>query len=190
MAELTLESLGLTRDEILERVVDRIADQLLSSHVVDDDGDAVGVPTRMARALERMVLKRVDAAIEKIAGQHELPNIAAYVETLCLTETNKWGEKKGTAVTFIEYLVARADAYLREEVDFNGKSRQQDSFGWKSAGTRVSYLVHEHLQYSIQMAMQTALKDANASIVGGLEAAIKIKLAEVAATLKVTAKIG
>jgi len=38
-------------------------------------------------------------------------------------------------------------------------------------------------------AMQQALAAANSAIVGGIEGAVKIKLAEVAAALKVTVKI-
>ena len=185
---LTLESLGLTREEITERVVARIADTLLASVVADEDGDEVTTKSVFARALERKVLERINAAVEEIAGRHVLPNVAAYVEGLCLQETNKWGEKRGRTLTFVEYLVERAEHYLREEVDYKGKTRSEDSYSWKASGTRISHLVHEHLQYSIQTAMAQALKTANGAIVGGIEQAVKIKLAEVAASLKVEAK--
>lgn len=189
--ELTLESLGLSRDEIIERVVGRLAESLLETWVPGDEDDEGGtVQTQFAKMLERKVLERVNVAVEEIAGRHVLPHVADYVETLSLQETSKWGEKKGVPLTFVEYLVARAEAYLREEVNYDGKVKGQDSYSWSKAGTRIAYMVNKHLQYSIQTAMETALKNANVAIVGGIEDAVKIKLDEVAASLKVTAKIG
>mgnify|MGYP001609874141 FL=1 len=83
--------------------------------------------------------------------------------------------------------MARAEAYLKEELDHNGKTKAED-YNWKKSGTRIAYLVHEHLQYSIQTAMKEALTTANSAIVGGIEQAVKIKLAEVAASMKVELK--
>jgi hypothetical protein len=187
-SELTVEALGLSRDEITERVVQRIAESLMSSTITKfDDGEAYedARPTPFADQIAKKVTAKVNEAIDQIAGKHVLPNVASYVETLCLQETNKWGEKTGKALTFTEYLVARANAYLTEEVDFRGKTKSEEGYGWKKNTTRVAYLVHEHLQYSIETVMKAALTDANSKIVGGIEAAIKIKLAEVAASLKV-----
>lgn len=177
--ELTLESLGLSRDEIFARVVDRI-----SELAMEDWND------EMDKVLQAQVMEKVNAAVETIAGRHVLPNVAAYVEALCLQETNKWGEKRGAPVTFVEYLVQRAEAYLTEPVDYAGKPKSGGEYHWKASQTRVSHLVHEHLQYSIQQAMTRALKDANSAIVGGIEEAVKIKLNQVADSLKVVAKIG
>ena len=189
--ELTLESLGLSRDEVLERVVAKIADSVLNDWVdVDDPDNVAAVETPFAEALKRKVTERVNTAIEYIAARHVLPNAAAQIETLCLQETNKWGEKKGLPMTFVEYLVARAEAYLREEVNYDGKTKGQESYSWTKSGTRIAYMVDKHLQYSIQTAMQQALQNANSAIVGGIEEAVKIKLAEVAASLKVQTKIG
>ena len=186
---LTIESLGITRDEILDRVVAKIADQIISDAALDEDGVPTGTPTKFARILLKKVQARIDTAVEEIAGRHVLPNVAAYVENLCLQETNRWGEKVGKPVTFIEHLVQRAEAYLREDVDHNGKTKGEDSYSWRKSGTRVAYMIHEHLQYSISSAMADALKNANSAIVGGIQEAVKIKLAEVAASLKVETKI-
>jgi hypothetical protein len=187
---VTLEELGLTRDEILDRVVAKIADSLIDSYVMDEDGEETATQSPFARAMQRKVQERVDKAVEEIAARHVLPNVAAYVETLCLQETNKWGEKTGRRFTFVEYLVDRAEKYLTEEVNYEGKTKGEDSYSWRKSGTRIAYMVHKHLQYSIQSAMEHALKNANAAIVGGIEEAVKIKLGEVAAALKVKTEIG
>jgi hypothetical protein len=186
---ITLETLGLTKEEIADRIVKHAATDLLNQRLgsFDEDGVESEEPTAFAEAMKKAIAAKVNEAIEQIAAKNVLPNVAAYVEGLCLQETNRWGEKTGKALTFTEYLTARAEAYLREEVNYDGKAKHEDSFGsWKSAGTRVSYLINKHLQYSIETAMKAALTTANSAIVGGIEQAIKIKLAEVQSALKVT----
>lgn len=186
MNAITLESLGLSQEDIAERVVDRIVDRLLNSYVADEDDEDVATSSKYMTNLQELVHKKINESVENIAAKHVLPNIETYLEGLCLQETNSWGEKKGKPVTFIEYLVQRAEAYMLEEVNYEGKSKGQNgSYSWSKSGTRISYLVNQHLQYSIQTAMQNALKDANSHIVGGLEQAIKIKLAEVQNSIKV-----
>lgn len=189
MAELTIEALGLSKEELADRIVERAAARLLEAIVSDEDGNGVEVPTTFARAMEQQIKYKVDEAIDKIAGKHVLPNVASYVENLSLQATNQWGETSGKKVTFIEYLVQRAEAYLQEPVNFQGTAKRDgDSYGWRGAQTRVSHLVEKHLQYSIETAMKEALKTANASIVDGLETAVKMKLAEIGAKLKVEVK--
>ena len=63
-----------------------------------------------------------------------------------------------------------------------------NSYNWSAKQTRIVHLVHQHLQYSIENAMKEALKIANSAIVGGIEGAVKLKLAEVAAALKIDVK--
>jgi hypothetical protein len=130
--------------------------------------------------LEAKVLERVHQAIDDIAAKNVLPNVASYVENLTLQETNKWGEKTGSPLTFVEYLVQRAEHYITEKVDFQGRAKGQDSYSWNGTQTRITYLVHEHLQYSIDTAMKDALKAANGNIVKGLEETVKLKLREIA----------
>lgn len=176
MNEITLESLGLTRDDICDRVVDRLCGELGSYE--DFEGQVQG-----------KVREAVDAAVSKMADEHILPNVHQYLENLCLQETNRWGEAKGKPVTFIEYLVQRAEAWMTEKVDYQGKAKtERDSYSWRENGTRVEFMIHEHLQYSISTAMKQALADANKTIVGGLQEAVKVKLNEIARKLKVEVK--
>lgn len=186
MSGLTIESLGISTDELTQRLVQTMADRLLGEWADDDEGK-----TTLHRRLEKLVIERVDQAIEDLAGRHVLPNVAQYVETLVLTETNKWGEKSGRSLTFVEYLVERAEHYLTEKVDYKGKAKGEEwGSSWSPHQTRVSHLVHEHLQYSIKTAMEQALKTANSKIAEGIQETVKIKLAEIVASLKVEAKIG
>lgn len=183
MSAIDLSALGFTQDELRDRVIDRLCDRLMETGDFED--------TEFAGKLNQAIQKRIDHAINRLAEKHVLPNVTQYVENLTLQATNKWGEKTGKPVTFIEYLVERADAYLREDVNYEGQSKEEarNGYDWKRAQTRVMHLVHQHLQYSVSTAMQEALRTANSAIVGGLEEAVKIKLSEFAASLAVAVKV-
>lgn len=179
MTTETLESLGISQEDVLERVSEKMTDRLMAEY--GDEGE-------IGRLLEKRVIEKVNAAVEEIAGRNVLPNVAQYVENLTLQQTNQWGERRGESLTFTEYLVQRVEHYMNEKVDRDGKSKREDSFGWRPAQTRIAHLVHEHLHWSIETAMREALADANSKIVGGIEGAVKIALKELENKLKVNVK--
>ena len=187
---LSLESLGFTAEELQQRVIDQIVDKVMPATVYYYDEDSKTQRTSMiADQLNKAVRERIDEAVNAIADKHVLPNVTQYLEALTLHETNRWGEKKGASVTFVEYLTQRADAYMREEVNHSGKTKDEDSYSWRASSTRVAYMINQHLQYSIETAMKQALQVANSSIANGLEEAVKIKLAEVVGGIKTTVKV-
>lgn len=167
----TLSALGITEDDVLNKLTEKMCEHFLS-----DPGD-------YANEFEGRINKAVTEKVDKILGEameiHILPNVAKQVTEITLQQTNRWGEKTGKPVTFIEYLTERVDAYIREEVNHNGKTQDQDSYSWRKHSTRIAYMIHEHLQYSIDAAMKKALGDANSSIRKGLEEAVKIALAQI-----------
>jgi hypothetical protein len=189
-----IEDLGISKEDLLARVIDKIASDAMAQHVLqtDEDGEEFEdrIPTRMAQAVEERVVNKIDEAIDNIAAKHVLPNVAEYVETITLQQTNKWGERVGEPMTFIEYLVERAQAYLQEPVDYEGTPVDKRK-AYRSSSvtqTRITHLVERHLHYSIEKAMKEAVKTANDAITGGIEQAVKIKLQEVSEGLKVTVK--
>lgn len=186
---ITLESLGLDRDEITNRIIDRIVDRALNGYDYDEDGEEISTgPSKFLAAVQARVKERVDRAVEEIAAKHVLPNVATYLESLCLQETNRWGEKIGRPVTFIEYIVGRAEAYMTEQVDYSGKPKGTDSFGWAARSTRVAYMIHQHLHHQIETAMKSALAQLNSSVAKGLHETVRIQINEVLAKLKVEVK--
>ena len=179
---ISLEELGITKDELQAKIVEQAVEALLGLSCASESAIANAVRGEC----EKIIEERVSAFCEK----HILPNVTRYVENVCLQETNKWGEKQGVPLTFKEYLVARAEHYLTEEVNFEGKAKDARNYNWSKTQTRISYLVHQHLHYSIAQAMKEAIATANKAIVGGLEETVKIKLAEVAEKLQVNVKTG
>jgi hypothetical protein len=179
---IDLAELGFTQEQLQDRVVEGIIDRL----TISDGGD----DSELFRRLENVVEEKINEAVESLANKHVLPNVTKYLENLCLQETNKYGEKKGEKKTFIEYLVARAEHYMTEKVNFQGKVKSEDSYQWRESTTRISYLIHEHLHYHIENAMKEAMKNANDSIIGGIEKAVKMKLTEVAEKFNVKVATG
>jgi hypothetical protein len=186
---MDLESLGFTKDDVEKKLLDRLCGELLGSGVVYDDeeeGSPRQVRSAFRQKLEKAIQAQIDASIAKIIDEHIKPHVDEIVSGLTLQATNKWGEAKGERLTFIEYLVQRAEAYMTEEVNFQGKTRARESCSWSAAQTRIAWMVHQHLQYNIEVAMKKALANANSTIVVGLQEAVKIKLKEVSDSLTVS----
>jgi hypothetical protein len=188
--EITLESLGLSKEEIQNRVIDQIVRSALTSAVWNEDGDEIAIRSKFSHTIEDACRARIDQKINELGEQHVLPNVDRYVETLTLQETNRWGEKKGSSVTFVEYMVERAEAYITEPVNFEGKTKAEaGGYSWSKSQSRISHMIHQHLHYSIETAIKAMLKDANANIVAGLEAALKAKLEELQKAIKIAVTV-
>ena len=186
MTTLSFESLGISKEDLTEKLLDRLVEEFTTEVTWDEDGEQLRRSDMMVAKITAQIKEHIDATIRRLGDEHVLPRVTEIVEGLVIQQTNTWGEKKGTPVTFIEYLVSRADAYMREDVDLNGKSKDEPGgYGWSKYTTRITYLVNSHLKYSIDAAMKQALMDANKGIVGGLESAVKHALAEAQAKLRV-----
>lgn len=182
--EFTCEQIGLTPDELQERVVDGIIHKAMNAYVMDENGELVHtVQSRLNDALRGKITDAIDRAAEKyLSGK-----IEALIEGQVLQKTNEWGEKRGVPVSFIEYLVKRADEYMREKVDFQGNSRAEQGYGssFKAANTRISYHVEKHLQYSLDQAMKQVVKGGNKTLADALTEAVRIRIGEVVSKTKV-----
>ena len=183
---LSIEELGITQEELIARVVDRLCETMLNEESYDEDGDHVSRPNSFREQIKALIKVRIDAKVNEIAEAHVLPKVSSLVENIVLQETTKWGEKVGEPVTFIQYLTKRAESYLQEYVDYQGKSKEEAGYGWSKSHTRITHLVNAHLHYSIKTAMETALKTVNSAIVKGIEETVKIKLEEAQKALKIS----
>ena len=186
MTGIEIKDLGLTQDELTNRVVQVIADNLMAAYMPVEDGD---IRSPFHQVMEQKVTDAIDAAVENIAARNVLPNVETYVENLCLQKTNEWGEAKGTSLTFTEYLVQRAEAYLNETVDYEGKPKGKNSYAFRGAQTRITHLVEKHLHFHIERAMKEAVQNANSQIADGIAETVKLKLQDISKRLRVEAKV-
>lgn len=187
---MNLEELGITRDELTERLVAKLTNELLSERYAgyDEDGDPIGGerPTDSARQLHQLVRERIDRQVAALAEKHVLPKVDSMIANLVLQQTNAWGEKTGKAVTFIEYMVQRGEAYLAETVDWHGKSRQEDSgYNWKGHQTRLTHMVHKYLHHEVEQAMKKSTQTVMDAFAKDMTKTVKLKLQEISDQLKV-----
>ena len=187
--ENLMEQLGITRDDVMERVVAKIVSGVMEVEI-DLDDESYAADTPFARELQKRVQAAIDAKVLEMGDKYVLPEVGALIENFTLQSTNAWGEKTGKSVTFIEYLVQRADVYMKEPVDYEGKPKdQQNGYSFRAKGTRIEYMIERHLQYHVATAMKKALEGANASLIGGIEEAVKIKLAEIQKSMQVGVRL-
>ena len=182
MGQIDLEVLGLTQEELQGRVVERICEQVLDYKATEDFDEEHTSMSPWRQALDELVTDRINAKVEEMAGREILPAVGEIIENLVLQKTTEWGERRGEPVTFTEYLIQRAEFYLTEKVKHDGT--KPDGYG-AATQTRICYLIDKHLHYAIESAMKKALAEANTAIVGGIEETVKMKLAEIAAALRV-----
>lgn len=186
-AEATLALIGMTREEFREVIIDRAVSNIDRYFGNEDWADTGGHKHSITAHIRGTVQKCVDAYMVKNID----PIVKEKIETIVFEATNRWGERIEGAPkkTFREFLIDRAEKFLREEVDYEGKTRE-DKHGsyWTKSQSRVSHLVHQYLHYKVESAMKDAVKNANTVIVAGIEETVRIKLAEVAAALKVEVK--
>ena len=193
--ELTLESLGLTREELQERVIDTICTRMLGAELEfcgeDGNTEATFQSSKLADALRKTIRRKIDEGIAQLAERYVIPNAAALIERVSLGQTNLYGEKIGETVPFKEYLVKRAEAYMTEKVDWNGKAKSDhySASDFRPAGTRVAHMIHEYLHHHIKTAMEEALQTANNAIAKGIEETVKLKLAEILESIKCKVEI-
>jgi hypothetical protein len=174
--------LGISPEELRELVVKRAADLLLAE--LDDRNELLDVNGILRAAVE----ERVGPITEQIGKDVIEPRVQALIEGITFQKTSEWGEPKKAPQTWRELLVERAENWLTEPVNRNGKTRTEDSYSWSPATTRIAYLVDQHLQLHIDQAMKAALLDANKKIASGIMEAVRTGLNSAAAGIKVEVK--
>lgn len=190
MSGLDLEALGFSKEDLRERLIDRLCEQLLTEKGFDPySEEETTVVSSFRKQIDDRIKAQVSETINAIAEREVMPNVANFIETLSLQETTTWGEKVGQALTFTQYLVKRAEFYMREEVDNNGQNKEEARGSWYGTKqTRIAHLIHKHLHFEIKTAMESALKIATGEVVRGIHETARHKLNEIAEKLKVEVK--
>ena len=180
---INLEELGISKADLQQRVIDQLCEILLGDKYLNEDNAECADHFR--EELNKHIRTRIDKVIYELAEKYVLPNINKQIENVVIQETNNWGEKKDSkAVGFTEYMVHRIDAYLKEDVDRDGKSKgDANGYSWHKETNRITHCVGKHLQSTIDRAMISSVKEINDSINGGLENAVKDALNRIKVTV-------
>lgn len=185
----TLKALGISPEELGNRIVDQCVASLLSSSGFNPDTEEeVSYESRFKREIEARIQKAVDAKIAALAEAHLIPRVGEMIESANMRKTNTFGEPKGPPMTFKEYIASRAEAYMSENVDYNGKSREEagDGYSWRAVGPRLTMLMRGYIRDTLEMHAKDAVTDVNKVIAANIEKAAREAIATAAASLKVT----
>jgi hypothetical protein len=134
----------------------------------------------------------IKTSVEKIGKEHIYPMADKLITEHIFQKTTTWGEKKGEPLTFVEYLVKRAEEYLSEDVNEKGLA-YRDSAGynqrdWKSAGPRLVTLVDQTLTKKMRESMNAAAEKINVTLAERLAETAKKELQRIARMLEVEVK--
>ena len=179
-------NVDISEAELREQLLNMASDKLLKTVLSYDEGELIDELTRrIEKSTKDVADNAVKTSIDAAIAKHVEPFMTKSIEEIVFQETNRWGEKTGTPMSFREMLLARMEAYIQEPVDYNGKTKAQDSYNWRQHSTRIAHAVDSHLQYRINDAMKAALTEANKAITGGIQQAVKHSLGEVMEKLKI-----
>ena len=172
--------LGISQEELREQVIERAAEKIADS--LSERGE----DTEALRKIRDSFQKELDKVVAETIEKEVLPIIKNGVQSLMLQETSKWGEKRGAALSFTEYCIMASERYLAEPVNFQGKSKSEaNGYSWTGTQSRLTSLVHEHIHYGIETAMQRVFGDAKSILAKSLSDTCKLKLVEISESLKV-----
>lgn len=183
----TLEALGITKEELVNRAVDQIVNNMTRAYGIDDEGEThyTGKSSFMAE-LDKYIKAKLDAKLAASFDALVAPKVIEKFDNFVLQETNSWGEKKKPPQTLTEYMIQRADAYLLEKVDDRGG---KSDYSTRGEQTRIAYLVNEHLKLTIKDMVSSALGGVNAAVATGIQEVVRSKLNEVATHFTVETEV-
>ena len=187
----TIEDLGITKEELQEKVIQQAVHQLLYSVSVDDEGHEHQRSSEMEREVKTLIKETIENGIRKYGDEVIVPKVDEMIRASILQPTNTWGEPKGEPIPMHEFMVQTCEKYLRDEVDAEGKSKGEQGYGsWSKAGTRINVLVSKHLNKEIQAGIAACMTNASSEFSKGIEGAAKAALADIAGKLKINVQTG
>jgi len=182
----TLEALGINKEDLVERIIDQAVNSLLSSTGFNPDTEEeTRYESRFKKEIEARVQKSVDAKIAALAEVHVLPRVGEMIENANMVKTNQYGEAKTPPMTFKEYIAHRAEVYMSEDTDMNGKSKEEGDYNWRSYGPRLTVLMRKYIKDTLEAHAKAAVTDVNKVIADNITKAAKDAIAAVAANIKV-----
>ncbi len=186
--ELNCEMLGLTKEQMMDRVIDSMAEKVMEGtlRTTDEDGETEWTKSFNTQ-LNKLVQKTADERLQCLKEENILPKLEELIFEVILQKTNKWGEEKGDPVTFTEYLTEQAESYMQEMVDGYGKTQKESgssSSYWTGRTTRLLYLIDKSMTNHFQKVSQELSKHAREALAETLSETMKSYLTEAAGKMK------
>lgn len=170
-----LEQFGLSSEDIAERVTERLV-----TSIEEEQGAAFsGIEERVSKA----VSDHVEARLSTVTRETVEPIVAKLLDSMTFKQTNRYGEKQGPERTLREYIDYRLGTWMLDEVNHNGKTRDEEGYSWTKHGTRLAWMVNAQIADHIHARTQAALQDLNKTVGQAIAETVKIQLGNVLARL-------
>jgi len=185
----TLAALGISLEELGNRIVDQCVESLLNSAGFNPDTEEeTRYESRFKREIEARIQKAVDEKIAALAAVHLIPRVGEMIESADMRKTNAYGEPKSPPMTFKEYIAHRAGEYMSEPVNSSGKSKTEDGDGynWRAEGPRLTVLMRSYIRVTLEKHAKAAVTDVNKVIAKNIETAARDAITAAAASIKVS----
>ena len=189
----TLEVLGISAEDLKEKIIQRAVDALLTTSGFDPEcGQEVSYESNFKREILNRIQKAVDRKISEIYEEYLLPKVGELIERSSMTETNRFGEPTSAPMTFKEYLAHRAETYMMEPVNYAGYSQSDlsakgsSTYNWKASGPRLVVLMKLHIRESLESTARAALSEVNKAIAKSMTEAAQRAIMDTASTVKLS----
>lgn len=186
----SLEALGISVESLEERIVDQAVEALLNATGYDPENDhEVRYESRFKREIEKRIQDAVDAKISALANEHLVPKVGEMIESLTFQKTNNYGEPKGEPLTFTEYIASRAEVYMSEKVDSQGRGKEEcGSYDFRPNGPRLTVLMKLYIQEHLNACAKAAVTDINKVIAQNIQKAATDAIALASTNIVVSVK--
>ncbi len=185
---INLEDLGITKEEMQERIINKVCDDLLSSYQYDSsDNVEYHVDSEFFKSLNKQVKTTVEAHISKLYEEILVPHINKKIDDLKIKETNKWGEPIKKELTFVEYITERFEKYISEPVNISGETKTESSSDyWKATkDTKLSWMLNKKINTELELTLKKLVENSTTYINDNIITLVKSNLEEISKKIKV-----
>ncbi len=170
----TLSELGLSNEDIIDRLVSKLEDRIMRSDLGDECD--TGVRSRLKEEIMALVKDQISKTVESEFSA----GISSHIEQMKFPQTTGYGETKAEPLSLREYMTKIAVTWLTEKVTSKGEKPTHYD---QAVQTRVTHMVHAHLHGEIGAAIKLALASANDEFSSGIAETAKMKLEEISRSI-------
>jgi hypothetical protein len=187
MDQQTLETLGISQEDLRQRLVRRLAEELLASEGYDewnteptDATLAARVPRQLTDGLRKSVKDAIAAEIARLGDAYAKPLVWQIMEA-GIQPTNQYGEPKGDRMTVTELIADAARQYMETRVDRDGKVSS-----YRGGMIRLDWVVNEAVRKHVASKIEESIQDPKSTLAEALTDAVRRVLATFLADAKVS----
>ena len=162
-----LNTLGISREELLKLVVEKLAD------ISHESGDLYNdVSNEISKRLNTLFEQRINSLVDEVLSK-EMDRLL----NATITPTTIWGEPAGEPTTIRDALLEKSKQYWETKVDRNGNPVQKGSYG--PSTSRSEWLMSKLLQEEFDQVVKQNI----VNVVGALKEVMREDIAKKTSTV-------